>query len=188
MLILGILYSHFVRKGCPGFENFMAEVPRLLNELNPIALFRLLVDFNTITSGEENRNFFLIEEFLNFNSIKLRVSRERRYLLLPWSRYIPPYFHKKASLAASLRWFIFHLDRVYCSSSCHHRKIGVLRNIALRSIGMTSSCEVALWYVSRDWEFLSTLASSSALSVFISRHTVRLLSCLMTDSTLHSIL
>ena len=42
----------------------MAEVPSLLNELKPIALFRLLVDFNTITSGEENRNLFLIEEFL----------------------------------------------------------------------------------------------------------------------------
>ena len=56
VFLLGILYSHFVRKGCPGFENFMAEVPSLLNELKPIALFRLLVDFNTITSGKENRN------------------------------------------------------------------------------------------------------------------------------------
>ena len=70
--LLGILYSHFVKKGCPGFENFMAEVPSLLNELKPTALFRLLIDFNTITSGEENRNHF-----------KLRVFQKKKLQCVP---------------------------------------------------------------------------------------------------------
>ena len=75
--LLGILYSHFVKKGCPGFENFMAEVPSLLNELKPITLFRLLVDFNTITSGGGKQKRFQIEGTTLYSILNAKLSQHK---------------------------------------------------------------------------------------------------------------